>query len=57
LHCKVWLAAKRSWHLKFTAPVEGHQYISPSNIIQRPKVAYSSQTEDYHVRMRSTYHL
>ncbi|OQD82235.1 hypothetical protein PENANT_c022G06854 [Penicillium antarcticum] len=31
------------------APIEGHQYISPGNIIQRPKVAYSSETEDYHM--------
>ncbi|CAG7915786.1 unnamed protein product [Penicillium olsonii] len=31
------------------APVEGHPYISTSNVIQRPKVAYSAETEDYHM--------
>lgn len=30
-------------------PIEGHPYISPENIIQRPKVAYSQETDDYHV--------
>ncbi|CEJ59620.1 Putative Glycoside hydrolase family 43 protein [Penicillium brasilianum] len=31
------------------APIEGHPYISPDNVIQRPKVAYSSETNDYHM--------
>ncbi|KAJ6188999.1 hypothetical protein N7519_003907 [Penicillium mononematosum] len=31
------------------APIEGHPYIAPSNVIQRPKVAYSAETEDYHM--------
>ncbi|KAK9850298.1 hypothetical protein MYU51_012173 [Penicillium brevicompactum] len=31
------------------APIEGHPYISTSNVIQRPKVAYSAETEDYHM--------
>ncbi|KAJ5380755.1 uncharacterized protein N7496_003183 [Penicillium cataractarum] len=31
------------------SPVEGHPYISPENIIQRPKVAYSQETDDYHM--------
>ncbi|KAJ5139209.1 uncharacterized protein N7515_004057 [Penicillium bovifimosum] len=31
------------------APVGGHPYISPDNVIQRPKVAYSSETDDYHM--------
>jgi hypothetical protein len=31
------------------APIEGHPYIAPSSVIQRPKVAYSAETEDYHV--------
>ncbi|KAJ5357436.1 hypothetical protein N7541_004594 [Penicillium brevicompactum] len=31
------------------APIDGHPYISTSNVIQRPKVAYSAETEDYHM--------
>lgn len=31
------------------APVEGHPYISPSMIIQRPKVMYSDISKEYHV--------
>lgn len=31
------------------APIQGHPYISPSNIIQRPKVAYSSVSDEYHM--------
>ncbi|KAJ5334759.1 hypothetical protein N7452_007162 [Penicillium brevicompactum] len=31
------------------APIDGHPYISTSNVIQRPKVAYSVETEDYHM--------
>ncbi|CAI7612925.1 unnamed protein product [Penicillium bialowiezense] len=31
------------------APIEGHPYISTSNVIQRPKVAYSADTKDYHM--------
>lgn len=31
------------------APVQGHPYISPSNIIQRPKVVYSESNKEYHV--------
>lgn len=38
---------------RYIAPIEGHPYISPSNIIQRPKVAYSADTENYHVCNRS----
>ncbi|KAF2145867.1 carbohydrate-binding module family 35 protein [Aplosporella prunicola CBS 121167] len=30
-------------------PVEGHQYISPEHIIQRPKVAYSESLDQYHM--------
>ncbi|KAI4869858.1 carbohydrate-binding module family 35 protein [Hypoxylon rubiginosum] len=30
-------------------PVEGHRYISPSSIIQRPKVVYSEPTGQYHM--------
>lgn len=30
-------------------PVEGDPYISPSNIIQRPKVVYSEETGAYHM--------
>ncbi|KAL4744498.1 hypothetical protein BDW72DRAFT_188372 [Aspergillus terricola var. indicus] len=30
-------------------PIEGHQYISPEHIIQRPKVAYSEETGQYHM--------
>ncbi|KAJ2897012.1 glycosyl hydrolase [Zalerion maritima] len=30
-------------------PVEGHEYISPDNIIQRPKVVYSDKLEEYHM--------
>lgn len=32
------------------APVEGHPYISPEHIIQRPKVVYSEVSNEYHVR-------
>lgn len=31
------------------APLEGHPHISPSNIIQRPKVVFSEGTGEYHV--------
>ncbi|KAJ5476090.1 hypothetical protein N7475_001819 [Penicillium sp. IBT 31633x] len=31
------------------APIEGHPYVSPHGVIQRPKVAYSAETEDYHM--------
>ncbi|ETS85142.1 hypothetical protein PFICI_03167 [Pestalotiopsis fici W106-1] len=30
-------------------PIEGHPYISPSNIIQRPKVVYSNSSQEYHM--------
>jgi hypothetical protein len=29
--------------------VEGHEYISPENVIQRPKVQYSEADKKYHV--------
>lgn len=29
--------------------IEGHPYISPKNVIQRPKVVYSQGTSKYHV--------
>ncbi|KAK3333259.1 glycoside hydrolase family 43 protein [Cercophora scortea] len=31
------------------APVQGHAYIAPSNIIQRPKVVYSKASNEYHM--------
>ncbi|CAI7592616.1 unnamed protein product [Penicillium discolor] len=31
------------------APIKGHPYIAPGGVIQRPKVAYSAETEDYHM--------
>ncbi|KAK3692795.1 glycoside hydrolase family 43 protein [Podospora appendiculata] len=31
------------------APVKGHAYIAPSNIIQRPKVVYSKAGDEYHM--------
>ncbi|KAK3322659.1 glycoside hydrolase family 43 protein [Apodospora peruviana] len=31
------------------APVEGHPYIAPSAIIQRPKVVYSKVSNEYHM--------
>ncbi|KAI1171683.1 carbohydrate-binding module family 35 protein [Nemania sp. FL0916] len=30
-------------------PIQGHPYISPQNIIQRPKVVYNELTEQYHM--------
>ncbi|KAH8199601.1 hypothetical protein TruAng_006251 [Truncatella angustata] len=30
-------------------PIEGHPYISPKNIIQRPKVVYSEVSNEYHL--------
>ncbi|KPM41049.1 hypothetical protein AK830_g5508 [Neonectria ditissima] len=30
-------------------PVEGHPWISPENVIQRPKVLYSKETGQYHM--------
>ncbi|KAK9421322.1 putative Glycosyl hydrolase [Seiridium unicorne] len=30
-------------------PIEGHPYISPENIIQRPKVVYSELSNEYHL--------
>lgn len=30
-------------------PVKNHTYISPENVIQRPKVVYSDETSQYHV--------
>ncbi|KAL1880591.1 hypothetical protein VTK73DRAFT_5396 [Phialemonium thermophilum] len=30
-------------------PIPGHPYISPSNIIQRPKVVYSEKSKEYHM--------
>ncbi|KAF7556706.1 hypothetical protein G7Z17_g1222 [Cylindrodendrum hubeiense] len=30
-------------------PVEGHEWISPQNVIQRPKVIYSEETGKYHM--------
>ena len=30
-------------------PIEGHPYIAPSAIIQRPKVVYSESLNKYHV--------
>ncbi len=30
-------------------PIEGHPYIAPSSIIQRPKVVYSAPLDQYHV--------
>ncbi|CAI7600930.1 hypothetical protein N7533_008180 [Penicillium manginii] len=38
-----------TWERLALAPVEGHPYISPKNVIQRPKVAYSADTDDYHM--------
>lgn len=35
--------------LTYTEPIEGHPYISPDMIIQRPKVVYSEATGQYHV--------
>jgi hypothetical protein len=47
--------------LIYVGPIDSHLYISPDNIIQRPKVAYSPETDDYHVCRhflpRSSYHL
>ncbi|KAL2017519.1 hypothetical protein VTK56DRAFT_2011 [Thermocarpiscus australiensis] len=37
------------YHGLALAPVEGHEYISPSNIIQRPKVVYSKASNEYHM--------
>jgi hypothetical protein len=34
-------------------PVEGHPYISTEHIIQRPKVVYSEEAGQYHVRART----
>lgn len=34
-------------------PIEGHPYIDPTAIIQRPKVVYSEATNEYHVRIFS----
>jgi hypothetical protein len=34
-------------------PIEGHPYISPKNIIQRPKVVYSEDNKQYEVRPTS----
>ncbi|OJD33360.1 galactan-beta-galactosidase [Diplodia corticola] len=31
------------------SPIEGHPYISPEHIIQRPKVAYSESLNQYHM--------
>lgn len=39
-------------NLTCTAPIKGHPYIAPGGVIQRPKVAYSPETEDYHVCMQ-----
>jgi hypothetical protein len=36
-------------YLTYIDPIDGHPYISPNHIIQRPKVAYSPKTDDYHV--------
>ena len=35
---------------KRVEPVQGSPYISPKNIIQRPKVVKSESTGQYHVR-------
>jgi hypothetical protein len=32
-----------------TGPIDGHPYISPKSIIQRPKVVYSEVNDEYHV--------
>ncbi|KAL1957346.1 hypothetical protein VTO42DRAFT_6135 [Malbranchea cinnamomea] len=31
------------------APIEGHAYISPEHVMQRPKVVYSDETGQYHM--------
>lgn len=33
------------------APEDGHDYISPHHIIQRPKVQYSDADQKYHVSL------
>jgi hypothetical protein len=32
-------------------PIDGHPYISPNHIIQRPKVVHSKGTGKYHVSL------
>ncbi|EAU33868.1 conserved hypothetical protein [Aspergillus terreus NIH2624] len=36
-------------HGKALEPIEGHPYISPEHIIQRPKVVYSEEAGQYHM--------
>ncbi|KAK8111258.1 carbohydrate-binding module family 35 protein [Apiospora kogelbergensis] len=38
-----------SYHGLALEPIEGHPYISPDMIIQRPKVVYSERTSQYHM--------
>ncbi|KAI1773089.1 carbohydrate-binding module family 35 protein [Hypoxylon cercidicola] len=38
-----------TYHGLALEPVEGHRYISPNSIIQRPKVVYSESTGQYHM--------
>ena len=33
-------------------PIEGHPYIAPDKIIQRPKVLYNAVDDQYHVSLR-----
>lgn len=41
--------------LNGTEPIEGHPYLDPKMIIQRPKVVYSNATEKYHVSINPVY--
>ncbi|KAJ5443434.1 uncharacterized protein N7458_007306 [Penicillium daleae] len=38
-----------TWGGLALSPIDGHPYISSKNVIQRPKVAYSPETNDYHM--------
>ncbi|KAF2168556.1 carbohydrate-binding module family 35 protein [Zasmidium cellare ATCC 36951] len=38
-----------TYHGLALAPIEGHPYIAPEHIIQRPKVAWSKEAEQYHM--------
>lgn len=38
-----------AWLIHSAEAIEGHPYISPDDIIQRPKVAYSDVTNQYHM--------
>ena len=39
-----------------TETEEGHEYISPSNVIQRPKVQYSDADQKYHASSPKSRH-